>query len=607
MRKILSTVCMFALCAIAALCFAACGGAGGGETSEPGAPQLSRFTGITLADQTVTYDGQPHSLAVAGTLPEGTDLSYRNNGKTDAGTYTVTATLKKANYEDKTLTATLTINKATFTGITLADKKFVYLGTEHSLTVDVEGELPAGTVILYSGNNKKEVGVHDVTAMVTNPNYETLFLHAKMTITAKTEIAKGIVDRLIDKPDPWAFIPAPLRPASMASAQMPVGGFDGFSSFVDVDGISEKTIGKQFHVLYEGLNDTASLLSKVDTVYAVATTIADAYQTFINNNPDNYAEWTGSVAGFKIKITLDGDRSVMLIGNSTVSIELGYDSASETRTGRIQVTDGAAVKYEATPDALKLAVKITAAGVGNVKQIEFARSGDNVAGYLKEFTGGAEKNIKTSGAIAVTPELTAVMSDKRESDDLAINGYEEVYSSVTGEMIGGRVLETVKLADYDTVWLHLRDVGGIDTVKVVDEKSDDNDLNADSVYVNGQNGIFKPKKVGGIGTKMLSRRFDIEMKEVWYVVASDDNKTEYKLQKTLVPMLRVQKEMTDSFSADVKSENPYIASASLSQSALTSIDKHFETLKALFDTTKTQVTYADVMTYIGENNAFFEG
>ena len=70
------------------------------------------FTNITLEDKTFTYDGEPHSLAIQGTLPDGTEVTYQNNGKTDAGEYTVTATLSKAGYKTLGLSAVLTIEKA---------------------------------------------------------------------------------------------------------------------------------------------------------------------------------------------------------------------------------------------------------------------------------------------------------------------------------------------------------------------------------------------------------------------------------------------------------------------------------------------------------------
>lgn len=593
MKKLITSIVAAALLALMSLGLCACGGANG--TTPDNTP--AQFTGITLADGTFTYDGTEHSLAVSGTLPSGTEVIYGNNGKTDAGVYTVTATLKKDGYEDKTLSATLTINKAQFEGITLTDKKFIYLNKEYSL--EVEGTLPDGTEVTYKNNKQTAVGEYDVTATLTNPNYETRTLTAKLTIIAKTDIALGIINGLLDKPDPWAFLPEAFLPERMAYAQMPVGGMDGFAADVAVSQIAKRSIGKQFNVLYEGLCDAADTINKIDTVYAVGATIADAYQTFINNNPDNYAQFVGEAAGFKIKIVLDGAISTMLAGNSTVNIELENDAENETRTGRIQITNGIAVKYVATSDSLKLAVKASVAGVGNLKQIEFARNGNKVAGYLREFTGTETKNLKTTGVITSDAEKTVIMSDKRESDDMVINGYEEIYSSVTGELLGGEVRETIKIVDYDTLWLHLGDVSGINSVRVSDEQ---NGLNADSIYVNGSTELFKTKKVKPIPTS--SRRFDIEMKEVWYVVAETTNgKTSYKSQKTLVPMLFVQKEQTDAFAADIKDTNGI--TATLPAAKIQTVTSNYETLKTLFDAAKTEVTYESINGFIGEKDEFF--
>ena len=71
----------------------------------------AKITGINLQDAQFTYDGQLHSIFVDN-LPEGVSVTYSNNDKINAGSYMVTATLHKENYEDKSLTANLVINKA---------------------------------------------------------------------------------------------------------------------------------------------------------------------------------------------------------------------------------------------------------------------------------------------------------------------------------------------------------------------------------------------------------------------------------------------------------------------------------------------------------------
>jgi len=71
------------------------------------------MSGVSFESQTFTYDGQPHSLAISGTLPDGVTVAYTDNGQTEVGEYTVTARFTvadSANYNEvPALTATLTI------------------------------------------------------------------------------------------------------------------------------------------------------------------------------------------------------------------------------------------------------------------------------------------------------------------------------------------------------------------------------------------------------------------------------------------------------------------------------------------------------------------
>ena len=46
---------------------------------------------VNFEDKTFIYDGTPKSLEITGTLPEGVNVSYDGNEKTEVGVYTVTA------------------------------------------------------------------------------------------------------------------------------------------------------------------------------------------------------------------------------------------------------------------------------------------------------------------------------------------------------------------------------------------------------------------------------------------------------------------------------------------------------------------------------------
>ncbi|MEC3880679.1 MBG domain-containing protein [Parapedobacter sp. 10938] len=142
------------------------------------------ITGIMLADGSFVYDGTAKSLAITGTPPQGTEVIYTSNSRTDAGTQEVTATVSGGNYDDLVLTADLTVTPATITGIMLADGSFVYDGTAQSL--EITGTLPDGTSVSYADNSRTDVGTQEVTATITGGNYDDLVLTADLTVTPAT-------------------------------------------------------------------------------------------------------------------------------------------------------------------------------------------------------------------------------------------------------------------------------------------------------------------------------------------------------------------------------------------------------------------------------------
>ena len=148
------------------------------------------MSGVVFANDTVTYNGQPHSIT-ATNLPAGVTVTYEGNGKVNAGTYTVTAhfTGDTVNYEaipEKTVT--LTISKATYdmSGVVFADETVPYDGQTHSIFAT---NLPDGVTVTYEGNGQTTVGEHKIIAKFTGDatNYEPIpDKKAKLTIVPLT-------------------------------------------------------------------------------------------------------------------------------------------------------------------------------------------------------------------------------------------------------------------------------------------------------------------------------------------------------------------------------------------------------------------------------------
>ncbi|MBQ9729220.1 MAG: hypothetical protein IJV80_00205, partial [Clostridia bacterium] len=151
----------------------------------------------------------------------------------------------------------------------------------------------------------------------------------------------------------------------------------------------------------------------------------------------------------------------------------------------------------------------------------------------------------------------------------------------------------------------LSSVSGLNSVKVV--LGEKNGLNADSIYVNGSAELFQTMKIGGFGLDTLSRRYDVEMKTVYYVKAvQDEGETKYETVKTSIPMLFVQTKTFSDLGENVleKNEGAFAAEPTVSSGLSVVALERFETLKALFDEIQT-ITYQDLVQFIGTKNPFF--
>lgn len=140
------------------------------------------FEGVTFKDQTFTYDGNYHSIYVEG-APEIAKVTYVNNNKKEAGNYTVQATLTATDYNDLTLTATMSIvdTRKTFENLSMKDLTVKYDGQVHSLKVE---NVPSFATVKYYYNDKVDAGVYNVEAIVSANGYKSATLKARLTIQA---------------------------------------------------------------------------------------------------------------------------------------------------------------------------------------------------------------------------------------------------------------------------------------------------------------------------------------------------------------------------------------------------------------------------------------
>ena len=151
--------------------------------------------GITFTDKSFTYDGTEHKLALTGAekLPEGFTIAYSaNNSLTKPGSVQVTATIRNANYNDKTFTATLAVTKAVIdmSAVSIENTNVVYDGTAKFVNA---ANLPQNVEASYVGNGQTNVGSYSVEITYTLKEDADCYSLSKSTDSATLVITPKTV------------------------------------------------------------------------------------------------------------------------------------------------------------------------------------------------------------------------------------------------------------------------------------------------------------------------------------------------------------------------------------------------------------------------------
>ncbi len=369
------------------------------------------FDGLAFADKTVTYDGTAQSIEVAN-LPQGAMVTYSpSNTYTNAGIYPVTATVSAPDFDTVKLTATLTIEKATYdmSQVVFADKSVTYDGTTHSLEAT---NLPDGVTVMYIGNNQTNVGKYNVVAIFSGDavNYNPI-ANKTATLTIVQSAAQGV---------------------TFADA---VVAYDGTAHSLEVVGNLPQGIA----VIYENNNQTNAGVYTV-TAKFVGTNpnyeqLPDMTATLTINKRDLTIEFVGATT-----IVYDGNahksltaRATNLCGNDTVDINISYSGdmvEAGTYTATATVND---VNYQLTGNNT-CTVTITRA----THKVTFRQSGQPDKVYdvldLDDFTEPIPQVVSVAGYMVVWEEKDLT----RVTEDIVVNAIiTPVEYSITYVLDGG--------------------------------------------------------------------------------------------------------------------------------------------------------------------------
>lgn len=582
------------------------GGTSDGGTSDGGTDTTpaKTITGVTFRSNTYTYDGTQKALTVNGTLPTGVSVAYTGNVGTDAGTYSATAVLSGDGYTTLTLYATLTINKATITGI----------GAEAEQTLDADGEnhlpvytgtLPAGVSVQYKvdGADRSEgvsaIGTYAFQLIFSGANYESLTLPVSYRLALDPiKLATSVVNAFGSTPDPWALLPDGFSAENHTISAVP-----SYDNFVNVSNIPVNGIGKQMNVAYGLLNKTSVALSYVNTVMGYMDAIKSLYTAYLDTDPTDYQNYTGNAGPFTFELELSADSYALRATVSSVLVEIYSDLADGTYGATVKLTETTVLKYTVSEDALLIAMDV----LDTVAvQIQFTEDEDgNVIGHLYEYLVAGDRQLTaTSAMIEVGEDYTVVIGTKGDFIPTSVSRNCEIYDNETGRLVGTEVREDTDLGLYNTYWFPLAQVQGINSIKKVDEE---NLPNPDTIYINGIGDTAISTKILGptFGLKKTgSRRYDIEFKTVYGYVYNTDTK-EYEEVKYEIPMLFVQEEVIATFESDFEDKNSSLldddgVTLLIALDDFNAIERGYEVLLPLYDATKDAVTYQMITDYCKE-------
>lgn len=372
-----------------------------------------------------------------------------------------------------------------------------------------------------------------------------------------------------------------------------------YTDFVNVSNIKYGGFGEQWNMVLTNINQSMTFFNVLSIVDGLSSTISLAYSNYLDTNPldeatynftygiyDVYINYEDGILSLKLEFTT----TIAALGEQNAEIIIEYNPETLVKCCRVQLGDENALKYEASIDSYKFAIKYL--GVRKAS-FEVAKDEDgNVTGSIYEYLTASDTTILSSCAeFYVTDEYVSVVGNKA-SGMVAFTGYiNELYLKDTGKLVGYEVRETLSSITYNTLWFNLSDVSGITSIKQT--------IDDEVIYINGLSTEFAVKKVGGISLKTASRRYDIEMRKQYFYYYDSEN-DEYVEIESEVPMLFIQEEYLDSYSDDVGSSNDDLSSSvTLSETYIDKILSDYDTLIDVFIENKESISSNDIVTYIG--------
>ena len=405
--------------------------------------------------------------------------------------------------------------------------------------------------------------------------------------------------------NPFAYIPESMRGDYSANLVDADDIVTDYSSFVNTSDIAYGH-GEQWHMVVENLEQSKTFFNVLSVIDTLTTTSVAAFNNYIDQNPSDTAHHEFKSGIYSVTINFDGTTiayvldytaDLPVLGTQTVQIALKLNSQTNEKTARIQLGDANALTYRTVGNSYEFAIKYM--GVRRAMFSVEIGNGGVVNGKIYEYLTVSGVDIASAAEFFISDGYVSVVGNKA-SGMVGFTGYiTELYSAISGRLIGYEVQEKISALVYNTLWFDLKEVSGISSVKY-QEKNGETEA---KIFVNGKSTELLTVDFGGATLKHYSRRFDIEFR-TQYVYSYDAATEKYTEHEIQVPMLFVQEEKYDTFSADILASNGIIASIGVSNAKLDRILSDYDTLIPVFIQNKDSITSDSIVAYIGNKVTF---
>ena len=410
------------------------------------------------------------------------------------------------------------------------------------------------------------------------------------------------------KLNPLERIPVTMRQGYEGNLVLSGDVITDYSSFVNASDIAYGGFGEQWNMVIENIGESMIFFNALSVVEGLTASSVSAFNNYIDNNASDTAHHSFMSGIYSVTIDFDGEMlyyvldytaSFASLGEQTVQIAVYMDVEGAEKHVRVQIGDANALRYTLTEQGYEFAIRYL-----GVRRAYFSlyETDGVLAGHIYEYLTYDESELSASAAdFYITDGYVTAVGNKADGM-IGFDGYiSETYDTESGRLVGYEVREELSSIVYNTLWLDLDKIDGIDSVRLVEDSSDKHD--GLSVYLNGASSKFEVKTVGSAldllgNPKALSRRYDIELR-TRYFYTYDEEKDKYVKLEAKVPMLMVQEENYQALSADIENKNGIEVSVTLTGAELEKLLSDYDSCVDVFIANKDLMSSELILAYIG--------